>query len=235
MVDKQAHGCFQQQQMDRMTENAMKAVIFDMDGVIIDSCNLWKKAEYEVFSSVGVKLSDEQCKITETMTTTEVTRFWFNRNPWQGKSLAEVEKAVIKRVACLVEEEGEAIDGIRELIKELKLKGYKIGLATNSRSALIPVVLEKLKIKHYFDAVSSAEHEPEGKPDPSVYRSVIKKLGMKPGNCVAVEDSLPGLLAAKKAGMKTVALTKDNADFRDRAITDYTITCYQELDFSLLI
>jgi sugar-phosphatase len=83
----------------------MKAVIFDLDGVIIDSCNLWKQAEYEVFSSVGVKLSDELCKITENMTTIEVTRFWFDRNPWQGKSLAEIEKAVIKRVARLVEEE----------------------------------------------------------------------------------------------------------------------------------
>lgn len=213
----------------------MKAVIFDMDGVIIDSCNLWKQAEYEIFSSVGVKLSDELCEITENMTTREVTRFWFDRNPWQGRSLAEVENAVIKRVACLVEEEGKAIDGVGELIKELKLKGYKIGLATNSPSALIPVVLEKLKLKHYFDAVSSAEHEEEGKPDPSVYRSVIRKLGMNPGNCVAVEDSLSGLLAAKKAGMKTVALAKDQADFRDRAIIDLTITSYQELDFSLMI
>ena len=221
--------------MIQKTGNEIKAIIFDMDGVIIDSCNLWKQAEYEVFSSVGVKLSDELCKITENMTTSEVTRFWFGRSPWQGKSLAEIEKAVIKRVACLVEEEGKAIDGIGELIRELKLKGYKIGLATNSPSALIPVVLEKLALKHYFDAVSSAEHEPEGKPNPSVYRSVIRKLGMKPGNCVAVEDSLSGLLAAKKAGMKTVALTKDNTDFRDRAIIDYTITCYQELDFSLLI
>ncbi|KOH42942.1 HAD-superfamily hydrolase [Sunxiuqinia dokdonensis] len=221
--------------MEQMTKkSAMKAVIFDMDGVIIDSCNLWKQAEYEVFSSVGVKLSDELCKITESMTTSEVSRFWFDRNPWQGKSLAEIEKAVIKRVACLVEEEGKAIDGIEELIKNLKLNGYKIGLATNSPSALIPVVLEKLKLKHYFDAVSSAEHELEGKPDPSVYRSVIRKLGMKPGSCIAVEDSLTGLQAAKKAGKKTVALVKDHADFRDQAIIDCTITCYKKLDFSLL-
>lgn len=220
--------------MDRKTENVIRAVIFDMDGVIIDSCNLWKRAEHEVFSSVGVKLTDELCKITETMTTEEVTRFWFDRCPWKGKSLADIEKAVIKRVACLVEEEGEAIDGIRELINGLKLKGYKIGLATNSPSELIPIVLEKLRLKYYFDAVSSAEHEPEGKPDPSVYNSVIKKLGVNPGDCIAVEDSLSGLMAAKKAGMKTIALAKDSSDYQDNEIIDYKITCYKEFDFFLL-
>jgi sugar-phosphatase len=127
----------------------------------------------------------------------------------------------------LIKEEGKAIDGIEKLIKSIKFRGYKIGLATNSPSVLIPVVLEKLKLREYFDATSSAEHELEGKPNPSVYRSIAKKLQLKPENCIAVEDSSSGLLAAKKAGMKTIAIINDNLDYLENEIVDYKISCYE--------
>jgi mannitol-1-/sugar-/sorbitol-6-/2-deoxyglucose-6-phosphatase len=215
--------------------NKIEAIIFDMDGVIIDSEQIWKKAEKEIFSSVGVKLSDELCKVTETMTTTEVTNFWFDRYPWKGKPLKEVENEVVERVVSLIEEEGTAIKGIEDFTKNLKSEGYKIGLATNSPSILIPVVLEKLKLSDYFDVTSSAEHETEGKPGPFVYLTVAEKLNVKPENCVAIEDSSSGLLAAKKAGMKTVAILRDNHDEIENKIADYTINDYNHFDFSVLL
>ncbi|WP_071145267.1 hexitol phosphatase HxpB [Bacteroides ihuae] len=217
--------------MIQKTKNRIEAIIFDMDGVIINSEQIWKKAEKEIFSSVGVKLSEELCKITETLTTTEVTEFWFNRYPWKGKTLKEVENGVVERVTFLIEKEGTAISGIGEFIKKLKCKGYKIGLATNSPSALIPVVLNKLKLHQYFDATSSAEHEIEGKPSPYVYLTVAEKLNVKPENCVAIEDSSSGLLAAKKAGMKTVLIHKNDVDNK---IANYRISHYNQFDFSIL-
>ncbi|MDH6252438.1 beta-phosphoglucomutase-like phosphatase (HAD superfamily) [Chryseobacterium sp. H1D6B] len=75
----------------------MKAVIFDMDGVLIDSEDLWKQAEFEVFSSLGVNVSDEECILTASMTTSEVTNFWFDKFSWSTKSLVEVEEMVIDR------------------------------------------------------------------------------------------------------------------------------------------
>lgn len=220
--------------MKQKTENKIKTIIFDMDGVIIDSEGIWKRAEKEVFSSVGVKLSDDLCKITETMTTAEVTNFWFDKQPWKNKSLSEIEDGVIERVAQLIKEEGKAIGGIEEFVKSLKSKGYKIGLATNSPSILIPAVLGKLKLEKYFDATSSAEYELEGKPNPSVYLTVANKLNSKPENCVAVEDSSSGLLAAKKAGMKTIVISKDNLEGIDSKIADYRINNYDQFDISLL-
>lgn len=217
--------------MSKKTGNKIEAIIFDMDGVIIDSEHLWKRAEKEVFSSVGVKLSDELCKITEMMTTTEVTEFWFKRFPWKGKTLKEVEDGVVERVALLIEAEGKEIEGINEFIKDLKSKGYKIGLATNSPSSLISVVLKKLNLKTYFDVTSSAEHESEGKPSPLVYLTVAEKLNVKPEHCVALEDSTSGLLAAKKAGMKTVAILKNNQDSIENEIADYKIRNYNQFDF----
>jgi sugar-phosphatase len=220
--------------MIQNTRNRIEAIIFDMDGVIIDSEELWKRAENEIFSSVGVQLTDEFCKVTEAMTTREVTNFWFEKYPWKNRSLGEVENDVIERVAHLIKEEGKAIDGVEELVIKLNRSGYKIGLATNSPSCLIPVVLEKLELEKYFDATSSAEHELEGKPNPYVYLRTAEKLNVKPENCLAIEDSLSGLLAAKKAGMTTIAVLKDNQYNIENEIADYKISDYTQFDISSL-
>jgi mannitol-1-/sugar-/sorbitol-6-/2-deoxyglucose-6-phosphatase len=217
--------------MIQKTRNKIEAVIFDMDGVIIDSEEIWKKAEHEIFSSVGVKLTDEFCKITEAMTTREVTNFWFNKYPWKSKSLKEVENSVIEYVACLIKEEGKAIKGIEEFVKKLKAKGYRIGLATNSPSCLIPVVLEKLALDKYFDATSSAEHEMDGKPSPDVYLTTAEKLNIKPENCIAIEDSHSGIMAAKNAGMKTVILGAKKQNAETKEIADHTISSYNNFEF----
>jgi beta-phosphoglucomutase-like phosphatase (HAD superfamily) len=82
-----------------------KAVIFDMDGVIVDSENIWKKAEKEVFTSLGVDVTDAHSELTQSMTTLEVTKFWFGKFPWQNKSLDLVEQMVISRVIELIETE----------------------------------------------------------------------------------------------------------------------------------
>lgn len=205
-----------------------------MDGVIIDSEKIWKRAEREVFSSVGVKLSDDLCKITESMTTVEVTKFWFDKHPWENVTLKQIENKVINRVAHLIKEEGKAISGIEKFLKRLKSKGYKIGLATNSPAILIPAVLKKLKLDKYFDVTSSAEYELEGKPNPSVYLTVAGKLNSKPEDCFAIEDSFSGILAAKKAGMKTIIFLNDNPENVEHEIADYIINNYDEFDISLL-
>lgn len=219
--------------MNPTSPRKIDAIIFDMDGVIIDSEGLWQQAEYEIFSSLGVKLSDDLCETTATMTTSAVTQFWFDRYPWNSKSLKEVEHTVIERVAQLIKKKGKAINGIQKFVTSVKNAGYKTGLATNSPSLLIPVVLEKLLLHRHFDAVSSAEHESEGKPDPAVYLSTAKKLGVNPKTCVAIEDSSSGLMAAKKAGMQTVAISAKNLKASHPQIVDHSISCYRDFDFSL--
>lgn len=204
------------------------AVIFDMDGVIIDTGYIWKKAEHEVFSSVGVTLSDELCDVTERMTTEAVTSFWYSRQPWEGKSLKEVEACVIERVAFFIEKEGTAVPGIENFIERLSIKGYKVGLATNSPYKLIPVVLDKLGFNNYFDAVSSAENEIAGKPDPSVYLSVAGKLNVDPASCLAIDDSTSGIVAAKKAGMKAIYLSQGDTTSK---FADHIINDYAEIDY----
>lgn len=146
-----------------------KAIIFDMDGVIIDSEKYWKQAEYEVFTSLGVKVTNEDSEMTKSMTTSEVTKFWYGKCPWENKDLNIVEQMVVSRVIEFIETEDCQINGVKSFIEKLKTNNYKIGLATNSPHRIIPVVLNKLGISHLFDSVISAEFEEKGKPDPAIY------------------------------------------------------------------
>lgn len=184
----------------------MQAVIFDMDGILIDSEPMWKEAETQVFSSVGVDVKEELSVHTASMTTKEVTNFWYSHSPWSGKSLDHVEKEVVDRVEALILEKGTKMEGVKDILDFFKHRQFKIGLSTNSPDRLISVVLNKLDITNYFHATSSSEHEKTGKPHPAVYLSTAKKLQTAPSECIAFEDSLSGIIAAKKSNIKTVAI-----------------------------
>lgn len=210
----------------------MKAVIFDMDGVIIDSEPFWKNAEFEVFSSLGVVLDKEFTDLTQMMTTMEVTKFWYEKFPWESKSFEEVEDMVISRVMELIEQGKAERNGIELFIKQLKSNGFKIGLATNSPYKIIPVVLEKAGIADYFDSIFSAEFVEFGKPDPAIYLMTSKELGIDPENCIVIEDSYSGMLAAKKAGMKVVAFTNGNQDI-NISLADYKMESFLETELNI--
>lgn len=190
----------------------MQAVIFDMDGTLIDSEPMWKAAERQVFSSVGVKVSDKLSAKTASMTTREVTEFWYSHYPWTGKSLQEVENEVINHVASLISEKGEPMEGVEKILRFFQKKKFKIGLSTNAPYRLIPIVLGKLGISQYFHGIHSSERETQGKPHPAVYLTTAKKLGIEPSRCIAFENSLSGIISASKAGMKAIAVLS-SSDF----------------------
>lgn len=196
-----------------------------MDGVLVDSEKLWKQAEFEIFSSLGVDVKEKDSNQTKTMTTTEVTEFWYQKYPWKSKTLEEVENLVVQRVIQLINEKDCQILGVKEFIRKLKSNDYKIALATNSPSSIIPHVLNKLRVSHLFDVISSAEYESKGKPHPAIYINTAAKLGIPTSNCIAVEDSPTGMQSAKQAGMKVIAFTNGNEDLKF-TIADYTISTF---------
>jgi HAD superfamily hydrolase (TIGR01509 family) len=210
-----------------------KAVIFDMDGVIIDSERLWQQAEFEVFTSLGVNVTKEYADQTKSMTTKEVTKFWFDKCPWFTESLDTVEQMVIARVITLVETEDCEITGIKDLLRLLKDKGYKIGLATNSPNSIIPKVLEKSALVQFFDTISSAEFEINGKPDPAVYLTTASKLEVSTAECIAIEDSDSGMKAAKNAGMTVVGFTNGNANIYFE-FADFQIEHFNDFDIEVI-
>ncbi len=186
-----------------------KAVIFDMDGVIVDSNLYWEEAEQEVFTNLGVKITDEDRRSTQAMKTDEATLYWYKKSPWKNFTVKEVEQKVISRVINLIEDNDSQIEGIKPFIQNLKQKGLSIALATNSPSQVISVVLKKTKTEGLFDIILSADQVTKGKPYPDIYLLAARELGVHPNECLVVEDSTYGIQAAKNAKMTVVGFAND--------------------------
>ncbi len=208
----------------------IKAVIFDMDGVIVDSEPFWQQAEKEVFTALGVKVTDKLSKQTQWMTTAEVAHFWYNQQPWQGVSLKQTEEQVVDRVIELIQSHDCLMPGVQQTVKRLKAMGIKIGLATNSPYRIIPEVLRKAKLASSFDALCSAEFEVQGKPQPDVYFSALSKLEVTAEQALAIEDSNSGIKAARRAGMNVVGLNT-----RKLSGALYQVSSFHELDLNNLL
>lgn len=183
-----------------------EAVIFDMDGVLIDSEPLWKIAMENVFHSIGCPLTKKDFQKTVGLRIDEVIKYWFEHIGWDLKSPKEVENEIIQQMILLIRQHGKPLIGVIETLDYLRANNYKIGLGTSSYSILIDTVLATLGIADKFDFTHSAEHEKYGKPHPAVYLSVAEYLTVSPKKCLVIEDSLNGIIAGKAAGMKVVCI-----------------------------
>lgn len=184
----------------------MNTVIFDMGGLLIDSEPLWGIAMREVFATVGVELSSELSSLTTGLRTVEVVDYWHDYFKWNGKSKERVTTEIIDAVTAKILAQGTAMDGLHYILEYFRGKDWKIGLASSSPMRLIKSALDHLDIAPYFHAVCSAEFESHGKPHPAVYLACAKALNSDPLHCLAFEDSVTGMTAAKAARMKVVVV-----------------------------
>jgi sugar-phosphatase len=210
----------------------MKAAIFDMDGLLIDSEPLWQEAEITVFGSVGVTLTRELCRETVGVRLDGVVRHWYEKSPWQGKSLETVEAQILELVSHLVMERGKPMPGVHETIDILSAAKYELAVASSSPMQLIRTALEKFGLIEYFSVLHSADAEVEGKPNPAVYLSAMSRLGVEPNNCIAFEDSAIGVRAAKSAGARVIAVP-DPADASNPGFANADVVLASLADFSL--
>ena len=211
--------------------STFKAVIFDMDGVLIDSEPLWKIAMEEVFISIGCPLTRKDFQKTVGLRLDEVIEYWYAHTGWDNTSPKEVENRIVQRMIELLKEYGEPLSGVVDTLKHLKSKNFKIGLATSSYEVLINTVLDTLLIRDYFDFTHSAEKESYGKPHPAVYLSVAKKFNIHPKDCLVIEDSLNGIISGKAARMKVVCIPEKSHSLEPKL----SLADYQFEDMSLFL
>jgi beta-phosphoglucomutase-like phosphatase (HAD superfamily) len=204
--------------------HVIEAVIFDMDGLIIDSEPLWREAEIEIFATAGIALDDERCRETLGLRIDQVVDHWYRKYPWSGPSRDEIADQVIHRMIALIYERGRPKDGLAHALSFFQGKQLKLALASSSLYKVILAVIEKLKLAEVFEVIYSAEEEVYGKPHPGVYLSTAHKLGCLPQQCVALEDSLNGVIAAKAALMRCIAIPEDFPSYSHKfAIADVVV------------
>ncbi len=208
------------------------AAIFDMDGLLIDSEPLWQEAEISVFGSVGVTLTRELCRETMGVRLDGVVRHWYAKHPWVGESLESVEARIIEEISRLIVRRGKPMPGATETIDMLSAAGYELAVASSSPMQLIRTALETFGLIDAFSVLHSAEAEEEGKPHPAVYLSAMSRLGIDPGNCIALEDSVLGVRAAKRAGAWVIAVP-DPVDAGKPAFAEADVVLSSLTDFSM--
>jgi mannitol-1-/sugar-/sorbitol-6-/2-deoxyglucose-6-phosphatase len=184
----------------------INTVIFDMDGLLIDSEPLWYEAALEVMNAYGLDMDEKTYATTVGLRTKEFLEHWFSIYGLQFVSLSEAENEITRRVITKVCKRGKAMPGVHEVITLFKEKGLRMGLATSSPSALIDVVIKQFGLSGTFEATASAEHLPYGKPHPQVYLDCAGQLGVKAVECLCLEDSFNGMLSAKSARMRCVVV-----------------------------
>lgn len=196
----------------------IEAVIFDMDGVLIDSEPLWKIAEVEGFGKVGLDLTYTDCEETVGLRIDEVVEMWHKKVGWENKTTHEVAEDIVDILIREIKNQGSPLPGVQESIRHIQESDLKIGLATSSAQRIVDVVLDRLDIAHHFNATHSAEFEPLGKPHPGVFLSCAEKLGVHPNHCLVIEDSFNGVVAARAARMKVIAIPEKSHQHDPRLV-----------------
>jgi len=196
----------------------IRAAIFDMDGLLVDSEPFWRKAEIECFAKVGVTLHDDDCRETMGYRLNEVVALWYARRPWHGVSQSAVEADIIETVSRYILQEAAPLPGVLNAIDICRKAGLKTAVASSSPLKLIESVVQRFNLVGKFDLLKSAQDEEFGKPHPAVFISAARKLGVPPDACIVFEDSFHGMVAGLAARMKVIAVPAaedfDRPEFR---------------------
>jgi len=184
----------------------LNTVIFDIDGLLINSEPLWNQAAAEIFAGYGVHLTPEAYATTTGLRTKEFVAWWLSRFGQDPAIFPQVEKEIVELVLQKINDEAETLPGVNYIFDFFHRKGFHIGLATSSPPELIEIAKKITGIAPYVMAAASAEALPYGKPHPQVYLDCAASLGVRPIQCLCFEDSFNGMIAAKAARMKCVVV-----------------------------
>jgi beta-phosphoglucomutase family hydrolase len=212
----------------------IKAVIFDLDGVLVESEHLHIEAEKQTLLKYGVQISSEELHrytgTTASFMFTELIRR-YKLNTTFKKIFDEKEKILFK----LLKNNVKPTKGVMHLLIKLKRENIKLAVASSSHKKLINYLLEQIDIAGCFDFVVSSEDVAYGKPDPEIFLKAASGLSVGLDECLVIEDSKLGVEAAKKAGMKCVGYRNPHSGDQDLSEADIVIDSFSKLSLEDLL
>lgn len=209
------------------------AVIFDMDGVICHTNPYHSLAFREFFSTRNLAPTDEEFAQHMFGKSNSYILSHFLERKIEGEELLQLEQEKEGLFRKIYEQYVEPIDGLVEFINDIKNNGAKIGVATSAPYANLELILSKVPIREMLGSIMASEDVKKHKPDPEVYLTSAKNLGISADQCIVFEDSFSGISAALNAGMKVVGVltshTKEELPPCDLYINDYKDLSYNSI------
>lgn len=209
----------------------IKAVIFDLDGTLVDSMGLWRDIDIEFLSARGIEYQDDLQKLIEGMSFTETAVFF--KEYYRLEESVEELKVIWNQMAESKYRHAVPLkSGVLDFLNMLKAKGIKMGIATSNSKELLDAVNEAHHFEDYMSCIVTACSVNKGKPAPDVYLEAARQLGVEPADCLVFEDIVKGIEAGKNAGMKVCAVEDSySIDQREekKKISDYYIYTYEDI------
>ena len=189
-----------------MTTGSPKAVIWDMDGVIVDTSPYHEEAWRETFFKRGVEFTEKDFRRSFGQRNDTIITGVLGKPPSQKviDSIADEKEASFRRKIC---QQIEPLPGVTQLLSVLTAAGFRQALATSAPLQNVRLVMKDLGIEGYFEGVVTEKDVTDGKPSPQGFLLAARKLGVEPEDCIVIEDAVVGVAAAKRAGMGCVAVT----------------------------
>jgi HAD superfamily hydrolase (TIGR01509 family) len=208
---------------------AIEAVVFDLDGVLVDSEHVWDAARKELAAERGRPWPEQASRDMMGMSSPEWSRYMHDV-VGLPEPAEEISAKVVRRLEELYRRELPLINWAVEAVQQVAER-WPLGLASSSNRELIDLVLELSGLARYFLATVSSEEVPRGKPAPDVYLEAARRLGVSPARCVAIEDSENGIRSAKAAGMWVLAIPNPRYPPAEDALAlaDEVLTSIKEL------
>lgn len=210
----------------------MKAVIFDMDGVIINSEPLHQKVEREIVEELGGKLSDDD--VASFVGATDYS-MWSKIKEKFNLELS-VEKLIeIKKERFMKEiDEIQLVPNFMNFMLTLHKEGYLMAIASSNNRKVVDAIVNKFQLYKYMKFIISGEEVKRSKPDPEIFLTAAKKMNVTPSDCIVIEDATNGVKAAKAAGMKCIGLKNAYTGNQDLSEADLIIENFNELNLDTL-
>ena len=210
----------------------LEAVLFDMDGVIIDSEPLWSKAEEQLLARRNLRYSPQLKTVMMGLDSSEAVGFLIKHYDLK-ESVSDVVTERNQLIADLFRQFLRPIPHALQLVRSVQAAGIKTALASSSPQELVDLALSRLNITGLFDLILSGDQVARGKPAPDIYLTAARELGVNHENCLVIEDAPHGVAAAKAADMCCLAISKSVSE-AELAMADSIVSGFEKVDLQLL-